>query len=514
MDLNKTTIRYYEMVCDGHIAKEESADIIVPDMYPDIARLVDTAGITVLKEKNLRSDGVELGGLVKVQVLYMPEGEKGIKKVELSLPFSHLFEHAGLSDTAHVVAEARLLTCDSRTVNPRKVNVAVGVQLGVRAYEPTDWPLSCDVMEAQDAGVELWKTEQNVYLTTAVADRYFNVTEDIEVPPSRPPVSDVLKVDVVLTPQDIRPIGNKLILKGIATLHMLYHTGKPEMADCMARLDQDIPFSHVLEMEGMDEDGVVDVHLQLCGLDIEPRSGMSGEARALGVTLQICAQAVASEEKTVSVLSDLYSISYDVTPVSKMIPVKRLVDKNVRRQNIRESFETGQSLASVMDARVMLWPVQQTTDDGKTELSADAQITVLYLGDDEQFYSMSRRMTIALPMDVPWGGGMEVYARLAGDVTASPAHDGMEVRFGVDFDVTMTRADEFSMVWAVNADLSEMKDRSGVPSAVLRRSHAGESLWQIAKMHNTTMKNIAEANGLEMEEALPVGKMLLIPYQR
>ena len=51
------------------------------------------------------------------------------------------------------------------------------------------------------------------------------------------------------------------------------------------------------------------------------------------------------------------------------------------------------------------------------------------------------------------------------------------------------------------------------PSVVLRMPSPGEELWDIAKAHGTTMEQILQANELE-EEALPAGRMLLIPSAR
>ena len=49
-------------------------------------------------------------------------------------------------------------------------------------------------------------------------------------------------------------------------------------------------------------------------------------------------------------------------------------------------------------------------------------------------------------------------------------------------------------------------EETGMPSP-------GEELWDIAKAHGTTMEQILQANELE-EEALPAGRMLLIPSAR
>ena len=96
---------------------------------------------------------------------------------------------------------------------------------------------------------------------------------------------------------------------------------------------------------------------------------------------------------------------------------------------------------------------------------------------------------------------------------AAPAAGGVEVRFTVEFHCLTT---ETSAVPAVtSAQLGEPRNAGeGVrPSVVLRMPAPGEELWDIAKAHGTTMEQILQANELE-EEALPYGRMLLIPSTR
>ena len=80
MELKKKTFLFFETALEETAAPEAGADMIVPDLYPDIARIVDASGQACLKDRTLREDRLDLAGLVRVSVLYVPEGEQRLRK--------------------------------------------------------------------------------------------------------------------------------------------------------------------------------------------------------------------------------------------------------------------------------------------------------------------------------------------------------------------------------------------------------------------------------------------------
>ncbi|MDR3207182.1 MAG: DUF3794 domain-containing protein, partial [Oscillospiraceae bacterium] len=451
MELNMRTVRYYETVLDTGLTKEESADIIVPDLFPDIMRIVDASGLVAVKEKNAWDARAEVSGVVRAVVLYVPESARGLKKIDVSLPFTHTFENQGITPESKILAKAALLTAEARAVNPRKVQVTVGVQLDVTVYALAEWGLCEDLTDAKAHSAHLLKSAERAFMPVAAQCKEFTVSDELEVPGSRPPVLEILKADARLVTQEVKFIGNKLIFKGSALLRMLY-AGPPanQPADEICLWEQEIPYSQILETESLEEGGEAAVDIRLTALDLDLRPGLSGEARLLGVTLQLEAQAVSVAERKLEAVVDVYSTAYDVLPEFRAYQIVRRLDRSTRRQTVRESLETGQPVSSVVDAQITLWPVQHRQEDGTIELSAEALAKVVYLGDDQQFYTLQRHLPVALGWESGGNAQIKATAALAGEVLASGTHDGIELRFAVDFDVTLSENGQFSALGAVS----------------------------------------------------------------
>lgn len=65
MELNQTSICYYEKKLAHISAATESADSIVPDTFPDIGRIVCAYGTAVIKDQTPQNDRLLVSGTVR-----------------------------------------------------------------------------------------------------------------------------------------------------------------------------------------------------------------------------------------------------------------------------------------------------------------------------------------------------------------------------------------------------------------------------------------------------------------
>ena len=107
LELDRTQRSGYEAVLDTTVCREETLESIVPDACPDILRICDTEGVVCLRDKVLQDGRVELSGSVRAALLYLPDGEEGIRRMEVELPFSCPLEHPALTPLCRVVEIGR-----------------------------------------------------------------------------------------------------------------------------------------------------------------------------------------------------------------------------------------------------------------------------------------------------------------------------------------------------------------------------------------------------------------------
>ena len=88
LDWKKTCLDACEAGGEITLTQEETAETIVPDYCPDIARIIETAGRVEIHSREVRDGRGTVSGAVRVTVLYSPEGEGGIRTLDFAMPFT------------------------------------------------------------------------------------------------------------------------------------------------------------------------------------------------------------------------------------------------------------------------------------------------------------------------------------------------------------------------------------------------------------------------------------------
>ena len=69
LELKKQSFDTYEAGAETTLTAEETAETIVPDYCPDMARIIDTEGMVFLHGRDFRDGKATLSGTVRVTVL-------------------------------------------------------------------------------------------------------------------------------------------------------------------------------------------------------------------------------------------------------------------------------------------------------------------------------------------------------------------------------------------------------------------------------------------------------------
>lgn len=505
-ELDRTQMNGFDALLDTTLRSEETLEMIVPDACPDILRVVETDGKVLLTRKDAMDGRVELGGNIKATVLYCPDGETGIRHLDVTIPFTCGADAANIGPDCVVVASARCCKADTRTINPRKVLVRAEAAVDVIVFAPRTETICSQVLEAAQQNVEQLTETQEVYLTACVQEKPFPFSDDVTLSASKPAAVELLKSRVCLCRGESKIIGNKLIFKGSANVSLLYRG----QDDGVYSAGAELPFSQIMEVSGVAEDAECDMTLALTGAGCTLNAEDDG--RSVSVNLEMLAQAVVRENRVLQVLTDAYSTREPLAVDRTDCPMDARLDRGVRSQNVREVWETPTAVREMVDCRMAVVQVTQSQEGERRILTAQVEVQVLYLDEEGGLFSLQHSMTVPCALDLPESCQCFCQSEGVGDVYAAPAPGGVEVRFALDFRYCALSRRQITALSGIGP--GEAPEAVGEqPSLVLRMLGQGERLWDVAKTYGTTIADIISANELE-GEAAATGRLLLIPRRR
>lgn len=509
LELKKASLDAYEAAGELTLTQEETAETIVPDYCPDIARIIETTGQVYLHSRELRDGRGSISGTVRVSVLYTPEGEAGIRTLELNIPFSAEAEGRGLPESGILLAETETELLEARLLNPRKVFTHCRLVTRMAGYRREPLCFTDDAEAGEELQVEKKLDTQHAVLLTHIGEKDFTFSDQMSLSSGREGAAELLshRADAAVTETKI--VGGKLLFKGIFQVDLLYRTADGR---CQAASGE-LPFSQLLELEGAAEGAEACVLLQITGADLQIDGG-DEEGREIAVTLYAHAAALVRRSQELTLLSDLYSTAYDLTYEARPLELTAFHQSLTRRQNVRETLEIGVVAESVLAVTVTCGAVSVTREGEAAVLRTGASVRALYLDEGGVPLVAERCVDVSCQLDLPESCHVTAQAVCRAEVQSSLTDRGIEVRFPVDFQAEAESRVKRVCVSAAKLDTDAPRETAGAPSLVLRCLGKQETAWDLAKRYNTTIGVILAANQLEAEGDISRDQLLLIPRKR
>ena len=505
-ELERTQLDRFDALLDTTLHQEETLEMIVPDACPDILRIVETDGRVLLRSKEAHDGRAELAGTFKAAILYLPDGESGVRHLDVTIPFACSTENREIRPDCVITATARLSKADTRAVNPRKVLVRVEATVDIQVFAPRQDQLCSHVLDGTEGGIQQRIQTEDVCLIAGVQEKPFPFSDEVTISAGRPAAAELLKNRITLECGESKIIGNKLIFKGSARISVLYR-GED---DAPHTVESDLPFSQIMEVSGVTEDAGCNLSLALTGAECELSE--EGDGRTITVRVEALAQAVIQERRTLAVLTDAYSVDHSLHGEWEESVLDILVEQGVRNQNIRELWETTEEIREILESQLRIGEIAQTREESQHTFTALIELELLYLNENEELCSTSHSFHVPCGIESVNERLCSCRCQQMGDLFVTPAAGGLEARFSLDFAYQIFSKKSISSL----SELYPVEAAEGEgerPSLILRMLEQGEALWDVAKAYGTTINDIISVNELS-DESAAAGKLLLIPRRR
>lgn len=492
-----------ETLFDDFDERPVDCDFVLPDYCPDIAAVLKCSLKPVIQSKQLSGDRFIVDGQSMIRVMYLDEARKCVRCCEFNQPFTSTFlvKNTGVNPCLRVTAKTDYVNC--RATSPRRLDVhgAFTVKLRITAEG------SQEVVSGIKGENLFTRNLPVVYsIPAASTEKPFTISEVLELGAGKPPAEALIRGDAVPSLTDCKLMANKIIVKGDLLLKNLYVSDIA--AGSMERVEHEIPFSQIIDVDGLDDEWDCDVTLDVVSSDIHISVNQNGESALLAVNVKLIAQVQCYATASAEVVTDAYSARYPLKLENRRLDTEQLLGVRRGVSTVRETLELPPEAAEVIDLWCEAVPVAERCEAGKACL--DGRLTICMLAKDGGgiVSYFERPSDFTLEYDETCSQMTSRLAVLRVDYTMV---GGGKAEIKVELAVTRCcyAADSCLAVTDVSADESASFPEE---KAALKIYFAGggESLWEIAKSCHTSMEAVMEENGLNTD-VLPDDAMLLVP---
>lgn len=314
-------------------------DVIVPDIKPDILKVINTSGNICIYKKELQDGKARFDGSVQVSIIYLADNEKQeTRGMSTVLDFTKIIDFEGCNSNMSLSSKFIIKNINAEVINGRKISIKAELSLAVKISANENVDLITGINE--NIGIQKLSHNAQINLqrgsgsTKAYAKDTLTLDEIDQL-------AEILRVDFRITNKDKKLSYNKVLAKADGEICILYLTEDGRIN----KVEAAIPIMGFVDIPDISEDNICDTVFELKNLIVKPNSD---DGRNIYVEAEIEISCTAFEKRQIEITEDLYSpiqnlnftqkelcamsekmVSNDVCNIREKVPMQEAV----RRKN-------------------------------------------------------------------------------------------------------------------------------------------------------------------------------------
>ncbi len=480
-------------------------DLTLPDYCPDIEKILKCTLVPKIRTKSLSGGQLQIDGSCDISVLYVESFNKTIRCCEQSVDFSQSFSVRDAAECFAVLTKTKPEYINCRALSPRRLVMHGAFSLYVKVLSARKTTL----FTPADGSLELLTKDVGCADLTAFCQEQFAVSEEISVA-DKPRIDCILYSSAGASVTDLKAVTGKLMVSGEISLKIFYLSDVE--SGTTAKLDYILPFSQIVDCEGVDENTRNIVGCDVMSYDVRLKSDMLSDKPAVAFDCKLCLTAEGWLPGSKEVITDAYSTEFATVPQFESLKTAAEVNPVSESyiEKLTASLDDGR-ISKILDIYSDSVTLDVRQKDGGVNVGGKINLCVVAL-DDKSFpifiersceYSHTPEAGRGCnDMILPRARVSGISFRLSDDSTA-------EIRCELKLTGGAVKNECTRAVSGVEV-LEDKPVAQDNCALTLYYASQGENLWEIAKAHNTGLEPMLRENSLE-GVTLDSAQMLLIP---
>lgn len=515
VELIKNPLKVCKIVGENVYSTVVEEDINVPDVNPDVYKILAPTATVLIKDCEVLSDKVLINGQVMINILYEADMEgKPMHSMDISANLSQAIEIPGVKAKMKEFVNAVVQHVECSIINSRKLNMRVIMDLDCRVEELFDLELASDIRGLSD--IQILREPCKMKQVVSYNKDQYNINEQLVVLPEKPAVQKILKTDFKAVLKEDKITDGKVELSGVLGINVLYVAMDEE--NSINFLEFEVPFNQYIEVPAAERnmDCVTEVNPGQFYLDVMENE--EGEKKLLTVEAVINVNTKVYKEAEEEAVVDAYSPSNVIEIGKEMVKMNEFVGKGRSNTVIKESVSIRHGDPEIESVcYVNAIPVINETKifDDKVMVEGVLETDAIYMSSfsGEPMCSLREQIPFRHFVDIPGLKlGMQCLTKCnIESLTFSPMNSQMiELRVVINVSADAYKQTDKRLVNRVEEVDGITIDESRIPAVTIYLVQKGDTLWSIAKRYNTTVDALVKLNNIENPSKVTQAMQIMI----
>ena len=513
MEIKKKSVRALRVKSKASSQVTFDEDYNIPDIKPDVGRMIQSKGDMVMDEVRLSDGRAFLRGNLKVDLLYVGEDEGEIYSLSAKLPMEEIINLEGIAGGDKMCLKWEIEDLSLYVIHSRKLNIKAIVTFYAVVDEPTEIRLPISV---GDESVSVRKKKVCLMSLHVHKKDTMRVKEDIQLVSNRPNIRELLWHTIEARGIDLRPEDNVVKVKGELAIFVLY-AGDDE-GNPLQWMEYSLPFGGEVECPECRDELIPNIEVSMIHQGIEVKPDSDGEERIFQADVVLELDMKLYKEEEHDIVLDVYTPLKECVIHGKKEILDSLLVRNSSKCRLTDRVEVKETQGKVLQICHSMGRIKidksAIVEDGIL-VEGIVLLKVLYIigNDDMPFYSMETMIPFTHVAEAR-GITKECTYFLQTDMeqlsTTMVDSNELEVKATVGINVLVLNSREEMIIEKVEEQPLDRNKIQNMPGITVYMTGEGDTMWDIAKRFYTTVDEICRINELEGDEVKPGQPLLLV----
>lgn len=513
MEIKKKSVRALRVKSKASSQVTFDEDYNIPDIKPDVGRMIQSKGDMVMDEVRLSDGRAFLRGNLNVDLLYVGEDEGEIYSLSAKLPMEEIINLEGIAGGDKMCLKWEIEDLSLYVIHSRKLNIKAIVTFYAVVDEPTEIRLPISV---GDESVSVRKKKVCLMSLHVHKKDTMRVKEDIQLVSNRPNIRELLWHTIEARGIDLRPEDNAVKVKGELAIFVLY-AGDDE-GNPLQWMEYSLPFGGEVECPECRDELIPNIEVSMIHQGIEVKPDSDGEERIFQADVVLELDMKMYKEEEHDIVLDVYTPLKECVIHGKKEILDSLLVRNSSKCRLTDRVEVKETQGKVLQICHSMGRIKidksAIVEDGIL-VEGIVLLKVLYIigNDDMPFYSMETMIPFTHVAEAR-GITKECTYFLQTDMeqlsTTMVDSNELEVKATVGINVLVLNSREEMIIEKVEEQPLDRNKIQNMPGITVYMTGEGDTMWDIAKRFYTTVDEICRINELEGDEVKPGQPLLLV----
>ena len=489
--MEKNVVTINKKISKNTKVLEVSGDIIVPDIKPDIAGIINTNGTGYIYKEEILTSKIRFDGNIDSYIVYLADNGD-TRSIETTLSFSDSIEDSKINETCFSKENVILDTIEAKVLNERKISIKAVLKIEIEVFEKVDVELTSDFDEFEN--VEKLKETLKVKSLVGSNKVKTSIKEDVAVDASFS-VAEILKTNIEITNIENKISYNKVLAKADANVKIVFLSEDGRIGS----LSSSLPVMSFIDIDKVSDGHICDVSYNLRNMLFKINNK---ENKSITCQIEFEVMCMVYEPKEVEVIQDMYGIKNNISFSKKEIMVP--IDKEMKfeKQTINERVNI-EDILNILDVTSKVRKVKSTKTGNYYSCECEAVLNVYYEANSKNGLNVKEVVfPFVIRLDSDDNVNFEITKK---EFTVSSEFVNCDVEILVKKDQENLR----NVSCIENVECKALEDDLDYKMCIYFVK-PGDSIWEIAKEFKVRTENIINANNLENPDKIRPGERLYI----